>query len=56
MLLHLLQISRADDNDDDVLVNLADNLDNDDKASAHIDGMSEDDNVEEVDANAPQKR
>jgi hypothetical protein len=46
---------RADDNDDNVLVNLADDLDNlDDKASAHIDGMSEDDNVEEVDANAAQ--
>jgi hypothetical protein len=54
MLLHLLQISRADDNDDDVLVNLADDLDDNDEASAHIDGMSEDDNVEEVDANAAQ--
>jgi hypothetical protein len=54
MLLHLLQISRADDNDDDVLVNLADDLDDDGEASAHIDGMSEDDNVEEVDANAAQ--
>jgi hypothetical protein len=54
MLLHLLWISRADDNDDDVLVNLADDLDEDDKALAHTDGMSEDDNVEEVYVNAAQ--
>jgi hypothetical protein len=54
MLLHLLQISRADDNDDDVLVNLADDLYDGDEASAHIDGMSEDDNVKGMDANAAQ--
>jgi hypothetical protein len=33
MLLYLLQISCADDNDDDDLVNLADNLDDNNEAN-----------------------